>query len=169
MPAGISIGLVLLIGSALMAVVLGRNLTRSLAASLLAITGLVIAMLSAGAGFLALFVATVAALLLMTIQLFGWMLVDVDRDHLPETDRMTWIARSLAFLLLGGGLVLLILAIGDQGLLVGDAGDRLWAEPAAIGGLFFGDWRDLATLCGLALSSGLLAALMLLRDDGESR
>jgi hypothetical protein len=38
-----------------------------------------------------------------------------------------------------------------------------------IGELLFGAWRDLATLCGLALSAGLLAALMLLHDDSGGR
>lgn len=161
--------LLVALGAALAAVLLGGNLTRSIAAAGVGIAGLAISMLLVGAGFVALFVTTVAALVLAMIQLFGWMLVDVDRDHLPSTDRMTWIARALAFLLLGGGLVLLIWALLSQGGLASPPMVVPSAEPESIGMLLFGPWRDLATLCGLALSGCLLATLMLLREDGENR
>ena len=169
MLTGTTIGLLLAVGSALAAILLGRNLTRSLAAASVSVAGLALAMLIVGAGFSALFVTTTAALVLLTTQLFGWMLVDVDRDHLPATDRMTWLARILAFGLLGGGLALLAFAVLDQGLLSPLGVDVPWADPATIGALLFGSWRDLATLCGLALAGGLLATLMLLREEGGIR
>jgi hypothetical protein len=104
------------------------------------------------------------------IQLFGWMLVDVDRDHLPPTDRATWLARSLAFFLLGGGLVLLAALALERHDLAPPAEAVAMATSAEIGALLFGPWRDLAVLCGVAISAGLLATLMLLRDDdGEKR
>ena len=124
-------------------------------------------MLSAGAGFVALFVATVAALLLAIVQLFGWMLVDMDRDHLPATDFATWLARSIAFILLGVGLALLVSHASSEGDLEAALIPLGVAEPREIGALFFGPWRDLATLCGFALSAGLLGSLMLLSDNGE--
>lgn len=62
----------------------------------------------AGAGFQSLAIVVLSALMLATIHISGWMLIDVDRDHLPPTDRPTRIASSLAFLLVGGGLGLLV-------------------------------------------------------------
>ena len=103
MTGGVILGLSLALLSAFASVVLGRNLARSITAGVLAVAGLSIALVSANAGFVGLVVMTIAALVLATIQLFGWMLVDVERDHLPPTDRATWLARSLAFLLLGAG------------------------------------------------------------------
>jgi hypothetical protein len=169
MASGVAFGLTIALGAALASVVAGRNLTRSIAAGAISIGGLGVALTSAGAGFVGFFVLIMAALVLTTIQLFGWMLVDVDRDHLPPTDRATWIARSLAFLLLGGGLALLVILGIERGALTPYVSVMDMATPAQIGALFFGPWRDLSTLCGVALAAGLLATLMLLRDDGEYR
>ena len=107
MGSGVIFGLSVALLAAFAAVLTGRNLTRSVTAAAISIGGLAVALTSAGAGFMGFFVLITAALVLMTLQLFGWMLVDVDRDHLPPTDRATWLARSIAFLLLGGGLALL--------------------------------------------------------------
>jgi NADH:ubiquinone oxidoreductase subunit 6 (subunit J) len=169
MPSVVLLALTISVLSGLAAILLGQNLTRSIAAVGVSIVGLAVAMLAAGAGFLALMVTTVAALILISIQLFGWMLVDVDRDQLPSTDRMTWLARCLAFLLLGGGLLFLGWGAETQGLLRSPAKPVPFATPAIMGGAFFGPWKDLAALAGLVLSGGLLATLMLLRDDGENR
>jgi hypothetical protein len=97
------------------------------------------------------------------------MLVDVERDHLPPTDRPTWVARSLAFLLLGAGLMLFVMVALDRGVLMPAEDPVGMPAPRVIGELLFGAWRDLATLCGIALSAGLLASLMLLHDDGGRR
>jgi len=167
MSAGL--GLAIALGAAFASIVMGRNLTRSIAAGAISITGLALALTSSGAGFVGFFVLTVGSLVLATIQLFGWMLVDVDRDHLPPTDRATRLARSIAFLLLGGGLALLAVNGLEGGDLKPTAGFAGMASPREIGELLFGSWRDLATLCGIALAAGLLATLMLLRDDGGQR
>ena len=169
MSGGVMLGLSLALLSAFASVVLGRNLARSITAGVLAVAGLSIALVSANAGFVGLVVMTVAALVLATIQLFGWMLVDVERDHLPPTDRATWLARSLAFLLLGAGLALLAMVAVYRGVLMPVADPAGVPTPRVIGELLFGAWRDLATLCGVALSAGLLATLMLLHDDGGRR
>jgi hypothetical protein len=135
--------------------------------------------LSSGVGLAAFVALVVAALALMLVQLFGWMLVDVDRDHLPSTDAGTLLARSLAFLIVGCGLVLLgrgvsaafasrteampgILAAVDTGVTPG-------ILAAVDTGVTLGTVRDFAILAGLTLSASLLASLMLLRDDGEER
>ena len=169
MSPGVVLGLSLALLSAFASVVLGRNLARSITAGVLAVAGLAIALVSGNAGFVGFLAMTVAALVLATIQLFGWMLVDVERDHLPPTDRATWLARSLAFLLLGAGLLLLAVVALDRGALAPVEGSVTMPTPRAIGELLFGRWRDLATLCGIALSAGLLATLMLLHDDGGGR
>lgn len=169
MVSGVALGLAVALGAAFAAIVTGRNLTRSIAASAISIGGLALALTSSGAGFVGLFVSTVGVLVLATIQLFGWMLVDVDRDHLPPTDRATWIARSLAFLLLGFGMLLLVLAGLEQGAWTPAEKPMEMAASSEIGALVFGPWRMLATLCGITLAAGLLATLMLLRDDGENR
>jgi len=169
MSTGVILGLCLALVSAFASVVLGRNLARSITAGMVAFAGLSIALVSANAGFVGLVAMTIALLMLATIQLFGWMLVDVERDHLPPTDRATWLARSLAFLLLGAGLMLLAMAALDRGLLMPVEAPAGMPAPRVIGELLFGAWRDLATLCGIALSAGLLATLMLLHDDGGRR
>lgn len=165
LPA-LCIGLVVMLASAFAAIVLGRNLTRSLAAGSVFVAALGFALLVAGAGVLSLVVVILGGLMLATIQIFGWMLVDVDRDHLPPTDRPTLIARGLAFLLVGGGLILLVataLAAGEF-TIVGPKIDI--AAPLEIGVYLFGPLREATILVGLAIAASLLAALLLLEDDG---
>lgn len=157
------------LAAAFASIVVGRNLTRSIAAGAISIGALAFALIGSGAGFVGFFVVTVAALVLATIQLFGWMLVDVDRDHLPPTDRATSIARSLAFLLLGGGLVLLVATALDRGVFTPIGGSVMLATASQIGELLFGPWRDLATLSGIAIAASMLASLMLLRGDEQGR
>lgn len=166
MLPSLCIGLVVMLASAFAAIVLGRNLTRSLAAGSVFVAALGFALLVAGAGVLALVVVILGGLMLATIQIFGWMLVDVDRDHLPPTDRPTLIARGLAFLLFGGGLILLVataLFTGEFSI-VGPKIDI--AAPLEIGVVLFGPLREATILVGLAIAASLLAALLLLEDDG---
>jgi hypothetical protein len=167
MSAALCIGLAIALASAFGAIMLGRNLTRSLVAGTVFIAALALALLIAGAGFPSLVVVVLGALMLATLQVFGWMLVDVDRDHLPPTDRPTRVARSLAFLLFGGGLLLLVAAA----LVTGEftiVGQRLTIAAAAeIGAFLFGPLRDATILIGLTIAAGLLAALLLLQDDGQ--
>ncbi|MBJ19064.1 MAG: hypothetical protein GY910_09410 [bacterium] len=166
---GVELGLGVALLAAFASIVTGRHLTRSIVAGAISLAGLALALTSSGAGFVGFFVLTVGASVLATIQLFGWMLVDVDRDHLPPTDRVTAIARGIAFLLLGAGLVLLVALGLEGGVSKPISGSAPMASPREIGERFFGVWRDLATICGIALSAGLLATLMTLRDDGENR
>jgi NADH:ubiquinone oxidoreductase subunit 6 (subunit J) len=161
------LGLAVALMSAFGAIVLGRNLTRSLLAGSLFISALGFALLIVGAGFLSLVVVVLGALTLAVFQIFGWMLVDVDRDHLPPTDRPTRVARSLAFLLFGGGLFLLV----TTALMTGEfavVGPRVAiAEPVEIGLLLFGPLREVTILVGMAIAASMLAALLLLQDDGQ--
>ena len=164
-------------GFALVSVVVGRNLTRSIAAAMASVGALAFLVvdelsrlpmtwgLGSGVGLAAIVALIVATLVLALVQLFGWMLVDVDRDHLPPTDRGTWLARSLAFLMVGGGLVVLghALSASFEGAAVGPL------EVVVASRVPASSVRDFAVLAGLALSATLLASLMLLRDDGEER
>jgi NADH:ubiquinone oxidoreductase subunit 6 (subunit J) len=167
MSTALWIGLAVALLSAFDAIALGRNLTRSLVAGTIFVAALGFALLVAGAGYLSLVVVILAALELAVLQVFGWMLVDVDRDHLPPTDRPTWIARGLAFLLFGGGLLLLVIAAVTTGEFE-IVGQRVAAAaPEEIGALLFGPLRDATILVGLAIAASLLAALLLLQDDGQ--
>ena len=154
-------GVLIALAAALAAVVLGRNLTRSIAATGIAMLALALGLLGAGHGFAGLCVLVVASLQLLLIQLFGWMLVDVDQDHVPPTDGATRFARSLAFVLLGGGLGLLYSAIGPLRV----ATVQPSASVQAIGMKLFGDWNEIVWMAGLCLAATTLAALMLMRDD----
>ncbi len=167
MLTALCIGLAVGLMSAFAAIVLGRNLTRSLLAGTVSVSALGFALLVAGTGFGSLVVVVLAALTLSIFQVFGWMLVDVDRDHLPPTDRPTRAARSLAFLLFGGGLLLLVATAYTTGELA-IVGQRIAiAGPVEIGTLLFGPLRDAAILMGLAIAAGLLGALLLLQGDGQ--
>jgi len=154
--------------SAFAAIVLGRNWTRSVAAGFLSLTALGFALLLSGAGFLGLVLVIASALMLGVLQVFGWMLVDVDRDHLPPTDRPTSLARGLAFLLLAGALALLFWDLTEAGAF---GLDRSVIErgaligPNAIGSLFFGPMRDVVIFLGFAVAASLLGTLLLLQDD----
>ena len=165
MLAALCIGLSVALASAFGAIVLGRNLTRSLVAGSVFVAGLGFALLVAGAGFLSFVVVVPGALMLATIQVFGWMLVDIDRDHLPPTDRPTWLARSLAFLLFGGGLLLLVATAVVTGEFAIVGRRLVFATPAEIGVLLFGPLRDVSILIGLTIAASLLAVLLLLHDD----
>lgn len=169
MGTGFAIGLGLTWLFALAAVVLGRNLTRSITAAVVFIALLGLMLLLSGAGFLALVVVILAALMLGTIQLFGWMLVDVDRDHIMPTDGGTRLARSLAFVLVGTGLVLLLSAAVEGGELAPSAASGPLGDPMGIGKLLFGPLREITWLVGFAIAGALLASLLLLRDDGRTR
>ena len=170
MIAALAFGLFVTFAAAFAAVVLGRNLTRSIFAAVIALAALSAVLVAVDAGFAALAATTISALMLGTLQLFGWMLVDVDRDHLPPTDRATWLARSLAFVLLGGGLILLAMAVGDApSFEIASSQSHVALDAGALGERIFGVWQDLAILVGLALSAGLLATLMLMRGEGEGR
>ena len=162
---------------AFIAIVLGRNLTRSIAAGFSSIAFLGLALALAGSGFLGLVVVILSALMLGSIQLFGWMLVDIDRDHIPPTDRPTALARGIAFLLLGVGLALLfwnLLGTGEfavEGRSVAElgrvtqSGEEVPAGMTGLGSVFFGPMRDLVTLLGFAIAAGLLATLLLLQEE----
>lgn len=155
--------------AAFLAVVLGRNLTRAIFAALVAVGLVFVLLVGAAAGFEALFLIASAALALGLVQLFGWMLVDVDRDHLPSTDAATAAARSIAFLLVGGGLALLARGVGSE---MSSIGGRAAAAPVhalALGRRLFVQQPEGALLLGLLLAAVLLAALMLLRDSPEAR
>jgi NADH:ubiquinone oxidoreductase subunit 6 (subunit J) len=149
---------------AFLAVALGRNLTRSLTAGYVFLATLAGVLVLAGAGGLAWVVAIVAAVALAMLQVFGWMLVDVDRDHLPPTEATTRVARGLAFLLLGGGLA--ALAFWARGELVAAPEQMPAVSIAEIGAALFGALPAEATLLGLAVAASLLTTLLLLRDPG---
>ena len=157
----VALGLVtwLLAGASIL---LGGNLTRSVMIGYAFVGCLCLALLVAGAGFLAVVVSIVSAIGLASIQVFGWMLVDVDRDHLAATDAPTWIARLLAFVLLGGGLMVLVLAIAPELTMQHGAASM---NSAALGRVFFGELGGAAVLLGLAIAAALLATMVLLRDD----
>lgn len=148
--------------AALASVLLGRNLSRSIFAAFLSVGALTVALAGAGFGFEAALALFVAGLLLVLVQLLGWMLVDVDRDHLPPTDAPTALARSLAFAVLATSLALLAYWLPAPG------GADAPLDVAAWGARLFGEGRSLVLLCGLLAGAGLLATLMALRDDGEA-
>lgn len=155
------------LGTALAAIGLGRNLTRSIVAGIvsLAIIGLVL--VGAGIGHLAFAVLVPGVLALALIQVFGWMLVDIDRDHLPPTDPATTLARGLAFLLVGGGLAALLVTLVHRGELEVGAARIVLPDPVGVGSFLFGSAGGVATLLGLTIAASLLACLSVLRDEGD--
>lgn len=144
------------------AILLGGNLTRSVLIGYAFVFSLCLALLVAGAGFIAVVVSIVSAIGLASIQVFGWMLVDVDRDHLAPTDSPTWVARALAFALLGGALSILGFAILPE---LREPEAPVSMSAAALGQVFFGPLGGAAALLGLAIAAALLAAMLLLRDE----
>jgi hypothetical protein len=161
--------LVLALACALAAVALGRNLVRSIIAGFAFLGLLGFALLVAGGGYLAMIVVIMGALVLGTIQLFGWMLVDVDRDHLPPTDRPTAVARGIAFVLVGAGIALLMTAALTQGEFVPTGEGLPIVTPAEVGAHLFGALREATVLVGLLIAASLLAVLLLLHDEKERR
>jgi TRAP-type C4-dicarboxylate transport system permease small subunit len=165
----IEAALVLGLASALAAVVLGQVLTRSVVAGHVAIAAFGLAGLAAGGGVVALCFAIVGLLALAIVQLFGWMLVDVDHDHLPPLLRRTRGARGLALVVFAAGLVVLSREALRRGEL---AAAPALVEPAspfdprALGAFFFGAHSELAAVLGCLLAAGSLTALSLLRDEG---
>ncbi len=146
------------------AILMGGNLTRSVMIGYAFIGCLCVTLLVAGAGFLAIVVSIVSAIGLASIQVFGWMLVDVDRDHLTPTDVPTWIARSLAFVLLGGGLFILAISIASE---LSIQHPTASTTSKALGQVLFGPLGGVAVLLGLAIAAALLATMLLLRDSEE--
>lgn len=158
--------------SAFASVVLGRNLTRSIFAAGASLAALGLALVQAGGGYPAWFAIAGATLALAVVQLFGWMLVDVDRDHLPPTDGLTALARSLAFAVLAGGIIGLglVLARSGEGVAASSfASAGLSTEGSFVGERFFGSLPEGVSLVGLLLAATLLASLMLLRGEGRNR
>lgn len=154
---------------ALLAIVLGRNLTRSVVAGFAMIAGLVFALLIARGGYFGLFVVSMGAMMLAAIQLFGWMLVDVDRDHLARMDFGTAIARSMAFAVFGLALGSLSFFLWTGGeLRLGEEVLRL-ADARLVGIALFGELRELVTMLGFAVAGALLSSILLLRDDGRGK
>ena len=152
---------------AMLAIVLGRNLTRSVVAGFAMITGLVFALLIARGGYFGLVVVSVGALMLAAIQLFGWMLVDVDRDHLAKMDFGTAFARSLAFAVFALSVGLLGFLLWTSGELRLDQGALQLVDARAVGFALFGEMSELVTMLGFTIAGALLSSILLLRDDGR--
>lgn len=181
--------------AAFAAIVLGRNLTRSLSAAYVFLAGLIVALALVGSGYGAWVLVIGAGSTLALVQVFGWMLVDVDQDHLPPTESGTVVARGLAFLLLAAACAALVffareeLALGVDATArtvveTTNAGAGAVASPSAgapaggreagigaadVGRALFVGLRPQLILLGLAIGAGLLAALLLLRDDPDAR
>lgn len=175
MSSVVEIALQVALASALAAVVLGRVLTRSVLAGHAAMAGLGLACLAAGGGVLALCFVLFGLVWLVILQLFGWMLVDVDGDHLPAPAWWTIVARLAALGSFAAGLGLVARRALRGGQLAAGIGSEALADPTApgvridptaLGGLFIGARSELALLVGLLLAAGLLTALWLLRDEG---
>lgn len=165
----IEAAVVFALASALAAVLLGEVLTRSIVAASAAIAAFGLACLAAGGAAVALSVVIVGLLSLAIVQLFGWMLVDVDHDHLPRLTLRAASARGLALVVFAAALGLL----GREALRRGElapaaaTGERLEAvDPGALGSFFFGTAAELPAVLGCLLAAALLTALCLLRDEG---
>lgn len=156
------------IGSALVAVVFGQVLTRSVVAGYAAIAAFGLAALGAGAGVLAQSFVIVGLLSFAILQLLGWMLVDVDHDHLPPPALRTLAARLLALAVVAAALVALLrtaLRRGELGSVPGIAAAPNAFDPDALGSFFIGPGSEVAIVLGLLLAAALLTALWLLRDE----
>ncbi len=165
----IPIAVLLALAFAVGAVLLGAVLSRGIVAASAALAAFGLAGLAAGGSVVALCVVIVGLLALAILQLFGWMLVDVDHDHLPRPALRTAIARGLALAIVAAALALLgraALARGElepAALLGAPVGP---IEPAAVGAFFFGPQGGLAVVLGCLLAAALLTAACLLREEG---
>ncbi len=106
----------------------------------------------------------------MILQLFGWMLVDVDHDHLPAP-RLSpdGCPQAVALAVFAAGLALLGRRAFRAGELAAPSvtSDRSAGfDPVALGAFLFGGHGELAMLLGCLLAAALLAALSLLREEG---
>lgn len=158
------------LSAALAAIVLAPVLSRAVLAGATAMTLFSLASLAAGGGVVALCFAVVALVWLAILQLFGWMLVDVDHDHLPRLAARTVLARVAALACLACGFawcVRVALRTGQLEPVRAIGGDAPGFDPVSLGAHFIGRGSDLALLLGLLLAAGLLAALGLLRDEGS--
>ncbi len=161
------------LASALAAVLLGEVLTRSIVAASAALAAFGLACLAAGGSVVPLSLVIVGLLSLAIVQLFGWMLVDVDHDHLPRLSLRTASARGLALVVFAAALGLL----GREALRRGElapaaatapaaAGRIGTVDPSTFGGFLFGAAAELPVVLGCLLAAALLTALCLLRDEG---
>ncbi len=171
MTALIAVAVVGALVFAVLAVLVGEVLTRSVVAASASLAAFGLACLAAGGSVVALCLVIAGLLALAIVQLFGWMLVDVDHDHLQRLSLKTASARALALAVFGAGLVLL----GREALRRGELGPSALVaiadpaiEPAALGAFFFGREAPfaLAAILGFLLAAALLTALCLLRDEG---
>lgn len=152
------------------AIVLGRNLTRSLSAAYVFLVGLVMTLALSGSGYGAWVLVLGAGGTLALVQVFGWMLVDVDQDHLPPTEPGTIAARGLAFLVLAvASAALVFFARAELALGVDVDAGAAGVGAADVGRALFAGLQPQLILLGLALAAGLLAALLLLRDDPDEQ
>lgn len=159
--------LVLSLGSASFAVVFGQVLSRAVVAGYVAVAALGLACLAVGGGVLALCLVVLGLLWLVLLQLVGFMLVDVDGDHLPALAGATLVARVVA-------LAVFALALFEgarRGLSTSVFGGGLEpsapvaVDPEALGAFFVGQGNPVASVLGLLLAAALLTALRLLRDE----
>ncbi|MBK7951776.1 MAG: hypothetical protein IPK00_24180 [Deltaproteobacteria bacterium] len=107
---------------------------------------------------------------LAILQLFGWMLVDVDRDHLAAPARRTIAAPSPALTIFRGGprLIARRALAPDSSTTASAGGHGPAIDPTALGRLSFSRaGNGSALLVGILLAAGLLTALWLLRDEGR--
>ncbi len=165
----IPIALVVALASAAVAVVFGQVLSRSVVAGYAAIAAFGLAGLAAGGGVVALCFVIVGLLSFLLLQLFGWMLVDVDHDHLPAPTLSRTGAQAVVLAIFAAGLALLGRRAFRAGELAAPSatGDRSASfDPAALGAFLFGGHGELAMLLGCLLAAALLTALSLLRDEG---
>lgn len=167
----IAVAVVVALGFATLSVLAGEVLTRSIVAASAALAAFGLACLAAGGSVVALCLVIVGLLSLAIVQLFGWMLVDVDHDHLQRLALRTSSARALALAVFAAGLALL----GREALRRGELGPTApgvqhvdGIEPAALGAFFFGleSSGALAAVLGFLLAAALLTALCLLRAEG---
>lgn len=151
------------VAAALVAVLCGAVLSRAVLAGCVAVVVLGLGGLASGGGVLVLCFVAISLLWLVLLQLFGWMLVDVDHDHLPRQAWSTALARLLALGVVAGVLGVLGRAALRSGAF--PATPPTPVETTAVGALLVGAGSPLALPIGLVVAAGLLAALGLLRDE----